>query len=81
MFSITPTGACTFNSSGIARVGKTATFVITTAGISSFVMTWGTNFKSAGTLATGTVAAKKFAITFRCVDGTTWIEIARTAAM
>jgi hypothetical protein len=81
MITITPTGACTFNATGTSRVGKLVTFVITTAGASSFVLTWGTNFKATGTLATGATAGKKFAVTFRCLDGTTWIEVARTAAM
>lgn len=81
IFTITPTGPVTFNSTGTSRAGRFVTFVVTTAGASSFVLTWGTNFKAAGTLATGTVAAKKFAVTFRCLDGTTWIEVARTAAM
>jgi hypothetical protein len=78
--TITPTGACTFNASG-GVAGQLCTFAVTTSGNSSFVLTFGTNFKAAGTLATGTTTAKKFSITFRCIDGVLWQEIARTAAM
>lgn len=80
IITITPTGACTFNATG-GLTGAEATFVITTSGTTSRVLTWGTNFKTTATLATGTVTAKLFTVTFRCLDGTTWIEIARTSAM
>lgn len=78
--TITPTGACTFNASGGAA-GKRLTFIITTSGVSSFTLTFGTNFKAAGTLATGTTTAKVFCVNFVCKDGTTWCETGRTAAM
>jgi len=76
--TITPTGACTFNASG-GTIGSEITFLITTAGVSSFVLTRGTNFRKTGTLATGTVAARFFAVKFECIDGTIWQEVARTA--
>lgn len=79
IITITPSGACTFNASG-GSAGQTATFVVTTSGTTSFVMTWGTNFKPTATLATGTVTAKKFCVSFLCLDGTTWCETARTTA-
>jgi hypothetical protein len=74
--TITPTGACTFNATG-GTVGQEVSFFITTAGVSSFVLTWGTNFRKTGTLTTGTTAARFFTVTFR-FDGTVWWEIART---
>jgi hypothetical protein len=76
--TITPTGACTFNATG-GYIGRTVTFHITTNGTSSFTLTWGTNFRKTGTLATGTTSARFFSVSFRCLDGTTWTEIARTA--
>jgi hypothetical protein len=76
--TITPTGACTFNATG-GYVGRIVTFHITTNGTSSFTLTFGTNFRKTGTLATGTTSARFFSVTFRCLDGTTWTEIARTA--
>lgn len=80
MITITPTGACTFNGSG-GVTGQRITFVVTTSGTSSFVLTWGTNFKSVGTLATGTTTAKIFGVSFLCTNGTQWIETGRTIAM
>ena len=77
--TITPTGACTFNASG-GVAGQQCTFAITTVGTTSRVLTFGTNFRKVGTLATGTVAARFFSVTFLCLDGTVWQEIARTAA-
>jgi hypothetical protein len=47
VITITPTGACTFNGTG-GKPGARVTFVITTSGASSFVLTWGTNFKADG---------------------------------
>lgn len=77
--TITPTGACTFNASG-GVAGQILTFSITTSGTTSFVLTFGTNFRKVGTLATGTTSARFFAVTFICIDGTIWLEISRTAA-
>ena len=79
-YTITPTGACTFNASG-GTAGQYCTFYITAAGPASFVLTWGTNFKTTGTLSTGITAGKVFTITFICKDGTTWAETSRTTAM
>lgn len=77
--TITPTGACTFNASG-GVAGQRCTFAITTAGSSSFVLTFGTNFRRVGTLATGATGARFFSVTFVCINGTVWQEVARTAA-
>lgn len=79
VLTITPTGACTFNASG-GTAGHEVTFAITTSGASSFTLTWGTNFRKTGTLATGTTTARFFSVTFVCVNGTIWQETARTAA-
>lgn len=80
VITVTPSGACTFNALG-GVIGERCTFIITTSGTSSYVLTWGTNFKAVGTLATGTTTAKKFSVSFVCVDGTIWQETGRTAAM
>lgn len=77
--TITPTGNCTFNATG-GTIGQKCTFIITTSGSNSFDLTFGTNFKSTGTFATGTASGKVFTITF-CYDGSTWAEISRTTAM
>ena len=77
--NITPTGACTFNATGGA-VGQNCSFVITTSGTNSYILTFGSNFKSTGTLTTGTVSAKVFTVSF-IYNGTNWNETSRTVAM
>jgi hypothetical protein len=76
--TITPTGACTFNASG-GTAGMRCTFAITTTGTTSRVLTFGTNFRKVGTLATGTAAGRFFSVTFVCINGTVWQEMGRTA--
>lgn len=80
VITCTPTGAMQYNGSG-GVTGQISTFVITTSGTSSFVLTFGTNFKSQGTLATGTTTAKVFTVTFRCYATNSWAETGRTTAM
>lgn len=77
--TITPSGACTFNATG-GYGGQHCSFVITTSGVSSFVLTFGTNFKSSGTLATGVTSGKMFTVSF-VFDGALWVETSRTAAL
>ena len=79
IITITPTAACTLNATG-GLLGQTVTIKVTTSGVSAFVLTFGTNFKSQGTLSTGTTTAKIFCVRFQ-YDGATWLEIARTTAM
>ncbi len=76
---ITPTGATTLNASG-GVIGQRVTFIVTTSGVSSFVVTFGTNFRTVGTLATGTTTARKFCISF-IFDGVQWIETGRTTSI
>jgi hypothetical protein len=79
VITITPTGACTFNATG-GVTGDRTTFVITTTGTTARVLTFGTNFKSVGTLSTGTVTGKIFTINFICTNGIQWVETSRTIA-
>lgn len=60
--------------------GQQLTIIITTSGTSSKTLTFGTGFKAAGTLATGTSDAKVFTITF-ISNGSVYAELGRTAAM
>lgn len=78
IITCTPTGDMTLNAIH-GRIGQIVTFHFTTSGTSSYTITFGTNFRKTGTLATGTTSARFFSITFRCIDGTIWSEIARTA--
>lgn len=80
IITITPTGNCTFNATG-GEVGQACTFSITTSGTTSYTLTFGTNFRKTGTLATGTTSGMFFTISFLCIDGTVWAETARTAVM
>lgn len=77
--TLTPTGNCTLNASGGVN-NQIAILIVTTTGTTSFTVTFGTNFKSQGTLATGTVAGKVFTLKFVCNAGT-WSELSRTTAM
>jgi len=73
-YFVTPTGNITFNLSTSAQ--KDLYFVFTTSGTTSFTITFGTNFTSQGTLATGVVSGKIFVVHFVC-DGTKAYEVAR----
>lgn len=79
VFTLTPTGAVTINATGLS-LGRRVILIVLTSGTSSYTITFGTNFKSTGTLATGTSSAKYFVVEF-VSDGTNLYEIARTAAM
>lgn len=80
VITITPTGACTFNTTTPGTAGDMVTFHVTTSGTTSFTLTWGTGYRKTGTLATGTTTARFFSVTFRCVASGVWSEIARTGA-
>lgn len=76
---VTPTATATYTTT-VAPAGSRATVVVVTSGTTSYTITFGTGFKTVGTLATGTVTAKTFAIDF-VSDGTSMIETSRTTAM
>lgn len=76
----TPTQSETINFSTPGTAGTEIFLEIVTSGTSSFTLTFGTNTKTTGTLATGTVSAKTFVVSF-VSDGTNWVETARTTAM
>jgi hypothetical protein len=80
-YSLTPAHTATINLTKTnCVIGRQYHFIITTSGTTSYTLTFGTNFKSTGTLATGTTTAKVFVITF-VYDGTNLNEVSRTAAM
>lgn len=76
---VTPTATATYTTT-VAPAGSRATVIIATSGTTSYTITFGTGFVTTGTLATGTVTAKTFAIDF-VSDGTSMIETSRTTAM
>jgi hypothetical protein len=76
---VTPTGTATFTST-VPAAGIRSTIMILTSGASSFTITFGTGFRTTGTLATGTTTARYFMLSF-ISDGTVLVETSRTAAM
>ncbi len=79
-FTLTPGEDETINATTVGAQGQVLVIKVLTSGTTSRTLTFGTNFLSAGTLATGTTTAKTFMIVFLS-DGTTYIELFRTAAL
>ncbi|WP_009964882.1 hypothetical protein [Verrucomicrobium spinosum] len=80
-YLLTPAQNETINAVKTGAVPGRSYFIrILTSGISSHTLTFGTNFKATGTLATGTADAKVFVVQF-IYDGTNFNEVSRTAAM
>ncbi len=80
-YTLTPGENETINAVTTGAVsGRTYYLVITTSGTTSRTLTFGTNFKTTGTLATGTTSAKTFVLNF-IFDGTNFSEVSRTTAM
>lgn len=78
IFTLTPGEDETINVSNVVN-GCRLVLVVTTSGTTSRTLTFGTNFKSTGTLATGTTNAKVFVVEFVAVGGT-YVEVSRTTA-
>jgi len=76
---VTPNATGTFTST-VPAAGTRTTLIVLTSGATSFTMTFGTGFKTTGTLATGTVTARYFVFQF-ISDGTSLIECSRTVAI
>jgi hypothetical protein len=76
---VTPTATATLTTT-VPAAGTHCHVIVLTAGTTTFTLTFGTGFKPTGTLATGTVAARVFVLSF-VSDGTSLYEVSRTAAM
>jgi hypothetical protein len=76
---VTPNATGTFTTT-VPPAGTRCTLIVLTSGATSFTMTFGTGFKTTGTLATGTVTARHFVFNF-VSDGTSLIESSRTVAI
>jgi hypothetical protein len=76
---VTPNASATYTST-VPAAGAICVLSILTSGVTSYTITFGTGFKSTGTLATGTTTARYFNITF-VSDGTNLIETSRTVAI
>lgn len=75
---VTPNATATYTST-VPSAGTRCSIIILTSGTTSYTITFGTGFRSTGTLATGTVTARLFVIDF-VSDGTNLLETCRTAA-
>lgn len=80
VFTVTPAQNETINAASVAANGQYLTLVVTTSGTTSYTLTFGTDFISTGTLATGTTSGDYFTVTF-VSNGTDYLEVARTVAM
>jgi hypothetical protein len=76
---VTPTANATYTTT-VPVAGSTRVLLILTSGTTSRTITFGTGFKTVGTLATGTTSGRVFAISF-VSDGSNLYETGRTAAM
>lgn len=76
---VTPDATATYTTT-VPTAGSIVVLSILTSGTTSYTITFGTGFKSTGTLATGIVSARYFNLTF-VSDGTSLIETARTVAI
>lgn len=78
LFTLTPTASCTINAATVPSKHQRIVIQIVTSGTNSYVVTFGTHFKSTGTLSTGTVSGVTYTIGFEG-NGTNFCEVTRTA--
>lgn len=76
---VTPNANATFTTT-VPSAGLRCQLYILTSGTSSYTITFGSGFRTTGTLATGTTTARYFMLSF-ISDGTVLVETSRTAAM
>lgn len=80
VFTLTPGQAETINATTVGVAGQMMYLIVTTSGIDSYILTFGTNFKTTGTLTTGTASGKVYTMQF-ISNGTNYCEVSRTTAM
>ena len=76
---VTPNATGTFTTT-VPSAGLRCQLLILTSGASSYTITFGSGFRTTGTLATGTTTARYYMLSF-ISDGTVLVETSRTAAM
>jgi hypothetical protein len=76
---VTPNATATYTTT-VPPAGAICVLSILTSGTTSYTITFGSGFKTTGTLATGVTSARYFNITF-VSDGTNLIETSRTVAI
>lgn len=75
---VTPTASATYTTT-VPSAGTRCSIIILTSGSSSYTITFGTGFKTTGTLSTGVTTSRNFVIDF-ISDGTNLLETGRTTA-
>lgn len=78
-FTWTPDQSATVNASNVVN-GQSVYLVITTSGTTDYTITFGTNFKSSGTLATGTTDGAVHVVEF-ISSGGSLVEVNRTTGL
>jgi hypothetical protein len=76
---VTPNATATYTTT-VPAAGTRLSLIILTSGTTSYTITFGTGFKTTGTLTTGATSARYFVISF-VSDGTSVIETSRTVAI
>lgn len=76
---VTPNANATYTTT-VPAAGTRLTLIILTSGVTPYTITFGTGFKTTGTLATGVTSARYFMVSF-VSDGTNVLETARTIAI
>ena len=76
---VTPNANATYTTT-VPAAGELRTLIVLTSGTTSRTITFGTGFKSKGTLATGTTAARVFVFIW-VSDGVNLYEASRTTAI
>ena len=79
IFTWSPDEAETINATDGGQPDERLTIIIDTKNGTTRTLTFGTNFRSTATLATGATSARRFVLTF-VSDGLVWSEQSRTAA-
>jgi hypothetical protein len=76
---VTPNANATYTTT-VPAAGTQLTLIILTSGVTPYTITFGTGFKTTGTLVTGVTSARYFMVSF-VSDGTNVLETARTIAI
>lgn len=80
LFTLTPVQSCTINAATVPSKHQRIVVEVVTSGTTAYTITFGTHFKTSGTLSSGSVTAKTFLVVFDG-DGTNFVEASRTTAL
>lgn len=80
LFTLIPTASCTLNLASVPTKHQRLVIVITTSGTTAYTITFGTHFKTQGTLSTAGTSGKVFCLGFEN-DGTNFNEVSGRTSM